>query len=424
MKYFLRDSFRIAADLRSLLQSEKWTQEVIRAYQKRMLVRQLRYAATVVPYYKDLDIKPDTIDDAGALARFPKLTKAIIQTQQRNLCNPAVMSGQTYESLTSGSSGEPTTTWFDNRSWLLCKYALKIRRTLVAGSPWRQRLLIFDETATADGTIAAPVSRNFLLFRQTRLSVFTPLQSQMTALMRLRPTAIYGTPSGVKELCDYAARNNLKLPNIPIVFLASELIPDALRQQIEQQLSARVVGIYGSTEFKEIAHECKFGRYHINFESVYIETEAEDDQTTQRLLVTSLVNKAMPLIRFDIGDYATLGCDPCACGRESPYLVDIVGREAEFLQLADGRRLSPYLLTTAIETTPGLTKFQFVQHADQALELRVVFATSFRRIDSSLETLQQHLHDVLGPDIEVPITPVESIERTAAGKHQVVTRVA
>ena len=122
-----------------------------------------------------------------------------------------------------------------------------------------------------------------------------------------------------------------------------------------------------STEFKEIAHECAYGRYHINFESVYVETEAEDDQTTPRLLVTSLVNKAMPLIRFDIGDYAKLGHDACACGRESPYLIDIAGREAEFLQLADGRRLSPYLLTTAVETAPGLVKYQFVQHADLAL---------------------------------------------------------
>lgn len=418
------DTLRIITDLGSLLRSEKWDKKRIREYQHRMLIEQLRYAATSVPYYRDLGIAADAIVDTGALARFPKLTKAVIQTECRRLCNPAVMSGRIFQSVTSGSSGEPTTTWFDTRSWFLCKYALKIRRTLVAGQPWRQRLLIFDETSNADGTIAPPVSRNFLLYRQTRLSVFTPMEAQIAALVRLRPTAVYGSPSGVKELCDYAVKNKLRLPGIPTVFLASELIADAVRRQIEQQLSGRVIGIYGSTEFKEIAHECQHGRYHINFESVYIETEAEDDQTPPRLLVTSLVNKAMPLIRFDIGDYANLGHDACACGRESPYLTDIAGREAEFLQLADGRRLSPYQLTTAVETTPGLVKYQFVQHADLALELRVVFAASFRLIDVSVETLRQGLRDVLGPDIEVAITPVESIARTAAGKHQVVTRVA
>jgi phenylacetate-CoA ligase len=352
MKYFFSDMFLVATNLLSLLRSEKWARETIHAYQRRMLVRQLRYAATAVPYYSELGINPATIEDAEALARFPKLTKAIIQTEHQNLCNPAIMSGRIHESLTSGSSGEPTTTFFDARSWLLCKYALKIRRTFVAGTPWRQRLLIFDETSHTDGTIAAPVSRNFLFFRQIRLSVFTPMEEQWAALMQLRPTAIYGSPSGVRELCDYAAKNGLKIPDVPTVFLASELITDSLRKRIEQQFSGRVVGIYGSTEFKEIAHQCEYGRYHINFESVYIESESEGDQTFQRLLITSLVNKAMPLIRFDIGDYAILGHDSCSCGRESPYLTDIVGRETEFLQLADGRRLSPYLLTTAIESTP------------------------------------------------------------------------
>ena len=419
----MSDVLRIAIHVQGLLRSEKWGRTVIRDYQHRRLVEQLRYATTFVPYYRELGIETDSINDGSALVRFPKLTKAVIQSNSELLCNPAVMSSQTYESRTSGSSGEPTTTWFDTRSWLLCKYALKIRRTLIAGAPWGQRLLIFDESSNPDGAIAAPVSRNLLLYRQTRLSVFTDMQTQMAVLGELRPTAIYGSPSGVKELCDYAARDSLDMPEVPFIFLASELIPEETRRQIEGQLQGRVVGIYGSTEFKEIAHQCEYGRYHINFESVFVETEKEEGQATPRLLITSLVNKAMPLIRFDIGDYAELGEDPCACGRASPYLTDIVGREAEFLQLADGWRCSPFLLTTAIETTPGLTKFQFVQRPDLTLELKVVLADSFASVDSSTEMLRQRLHAVLGPDTDIAITPVKSIARTRAGKHKVVARM-
>ena len=423
MVMILGDLLRIAASVLSLRRSEKWSKAAILEYQHRALIRQLRYAVTAVPYYRDIGIEPATITDSGALSLFPKLSKTLIQAETRRLCNSAVLSGRTHESVTSGSSGQPTTTWFDHRSWLLCKYALKIRRTLISGAPWRQRLLIFDETSRSDGTVAAPVSRNFLLYRQTRLSVFTEMETQMAALERLRPTAIYGSPSGVKELCDYAARNSFRMPRVPIIFLASELITDGTRRQIEQQLCGRVVGIYGSTEFKEIAHECEHGRYHINFESVYVETETRDDETASRVLLTSLVNRAMPLIRFDIGDYAELGHDVCACGRESPYLTDIAGRETEFLQLENGRRLSPYLLTTAIETTPGLIQFQFVQHGNLVLELKVVFTDSFRDVDSSIAALRQSLRIVLGPDIHVDISQVASIERTRAGKHQIVTRV-
>ncbi len=423
MMSVLRDMFRIAIYLQGLLRSEKWGRAAIHEHQYQALVEQLRHAVTTVPYYRDLGISPESIQYASAITRFPKLTKTIIQSESLRLCNPAVMSsGQVHESRTSGSSGEPTTTWFDTRSWLLCKYALKIRRTLIAGAPWGQRLLIFDESSNPDGTVAAPVSRNFFLYRQTRLSVFTDMECQMVALRKLRPTAVYGSPSGVRELCDYAATNGQEMPRVPFIFLASELISQETRRQIERQFGGRVVGIYGSTEFKEIAHECEYGRYHINFESVFVETEVEHGQTSPRILVTSLVNKAMPLIRFDIGDYGQLRDDACPCGRESPYLTNIVGREAEFLQLAGGRRLSPFLLTTAIETTPGLIKFQFVQQPDLALELKVVFASSFAEIDSSLVSLRHRLHTVLGPDTDVTVIPVTSIARTRAGKHKVVAR--
>ena len=79
------DTLRIVTSLGSLLRSEKWDKERIREYQHRLLIEQLRYAATAVPYYRDLGIAPAAIVDTGALARFPKLTKALIQTEATTL---------------------------------------------------------------------------------------------------------------------------------------------------------------------------------------------------------------------------------------------------------------------------------------------------------------------------------------------------
>lgn len=414
---------RVLAELAGLTRSQWWPQHRIQAWQRRMLLRQLRYAVTHIPWYRDLGIDAAEITGPEALDRFPRLTKSIIQREEERLRNPSMDPARLYRSVTSGSSGQPTTTWFDARSWLLCKYAIKMRRMLEAGAPWRQRVLIFDETANRDGSVPQVQRTRLLSYRQTRLSVFTPLSEQFEELVDLKPTAIYGSPSGIKELGDYARQAGRPLPPVPTLFLASELISDGVRRQIRSQFNARVIGIYGSTEFKEIAHECSRGKYHLNFESAYVEVVSDADEPP-RLLLTSLVNRAMPLIRFDIGDYATLERGDCGCGRQSPYLANIVGREAEFLHLPDGRRLSPYRLTTAIETTPGLIQYQFVQHRDLALELRVVFARSRDRLDASLETLRERLQAVLGSHVDVPISPVDSIERTARGKHQVVTRLA
>jgi phenylacetate-CoA ligase len=418
----LTDASGIAAHVLRLLLSERWNAGRIAEFQRRRLVAQLRYAVEQIPYYRALGIDAAEINDVEDLSRFPKITKAIVQAESERLRNPELRRGRLFQSVTSGSSGEPTTTWFDADAWRLCKYALKIRRTLAAGFPLGQRLLIFDETRKADGGFPSARSVNFVVYRETRMSVFTPFEEQYVALVQSRPTAIYGSPSGVKELCDYADRFGYALPQVSTIFLASELISAEVRRRLESALSGRVVGIYGSTEFKEVAHECEHRRYHVNFESVYVETESEPGQEYPRLLITSLVNRAMPLIRFDIGDYARLGTDSCACGRSSPYLVDIAGREAEFLGLADGRRISPYLLTTAVEATPGLLKYQFCQNADRDLELRVVLSEAAGPTDAALRRIRESLRLTLGDGIEVAINRVDSISRTTAGKHRVVAQ--
>jgi phenylacetate-CoA ligase len=417
------DLLDIGLGLARVYRSEYWSKDRIIEYQERATVQQLRYAVTHIPYYKDLEISVDSIVDTDSLQLFPKLTKRIIQEQGERLCNPAIIENSPFKSRTSGSSGEPTITWFDRKSWNFCKYALKIRRTMEGGAPWRQRQLLFDESAGADGQVNPPTRNRFGPFQQIRLSVFTPIEEQMAILLELKPTIIYGTPSGVKELCDYASARKLQMPSVPTVFLSSELITDAVRQKIEASFKGRVIGVYGSTEFKDLAHECEHGRYHTYFQSAHVESLSDNDQAPGPLLITSLVNKAMPLIRFDIGDYAQVGDDHCACGRNSPYLSNIAGREIEFLQLPDGRRISPYMLTTAVEAVPGLLKYRFIQKRDLSLQMEVVLSDSELSSTEQIRKIRRNVQLALHSDIDLPVHSVENIDRSAGGKHMIVTHL-
>jgi phenylacetate-CoA ligase len=130
----------------------------------------------------------------------------------------------------------------------------------------------------------------------------------------------------------------------------------------------------------------------------------------------------MPLIRFDIGDHATIGVDPCPCGRGSPYLSNIIGREIEFLVLRDGRRLSPYRLTTAVETVPGLLKYRFIQTQDRSLSMEVVLAKNGRTEATQTSQIRESLRTILGNSVDVPIRVVEEIRRTRGGKHRIVSQ--
>ena len=61
---------------------------------------------------------------------------------------------------------------------------------------------------------------------------------------------------------------------------------------------------------------------------------------TGRVVLTDLHNFTMPLIRYEIGDYAEVG-PPCACGRGLPVLARILGRSRNMLTLPAGDRIWP-----------------------------------------------------------------------------------
>lgn len=258
-------------------------------------------------------------------------------------------------------------------------------------------------------------------FHQTYLSLHTPLETHVREIQTLQPHAIYAFPSYFSDLLDYCERDGIALPPIKVVFTSSEIIPASLRRRLSEYLSARVCDVYGCTEFKEIAWQCEAGCYHINHESVWIETLPDDTDAGApgTLLLTTLINRAAPLIRYRVGDLGRLEWTQCACGREGPALSALAGREVELLELPDGRRLSPYLLTTAVEDIPGLRQYQYVQTAADRLELRYSMLNGHSP-DPAL--LHARLRALLGEYMQVQLMPVATIPRTPGGKRKVFVR--
>jgi phenylacetate-CoA ligase len=275
--------------------------------------------------------------------------------------------------------------------------------------------------AVPEREIAPVLPSRWRPLRVTFLSVFTEPARSIEQLDRLRPQILGGFPSHFAELIAAYAAAGQTPPRVPVIFTSSEHLSAADRARIERAFAGRVYNVYGSTEFKEIAWECRSGRYHVNFETVYVETEPRPD-LGQALLITGLANRAMPLLRFDLGDLGELGQGRCACGRQSPYVARIHGRQVEQLELPSGRRVSPYLLTTLIERHPGVRKYQMVQERPERLRIDVVMPNGSG--SQTFAPIAAEIERALGGEVAVEFRPVEAIERTRAGKHRVLVRPA
>ena len=131
-------------------------------------------------------------------------------------------------------------------------------------------------------------------------------------------------------------------------------------------------------------------------------------------MVSPLHNVTMPLLRYDLGDYATVGA-PCGCGRELPVIEQILGRVRNLALMPDGRRFWPVSLNR-IRDIKAIRQAQYVQTDLNAIELRVVLNRPLR-VDEREEAIRK-VQGALGHTYDVTVIPVPSVERGPTGKFE------
>jgi len=350
------------------------------------------------------------------------ISKRDIQRDPDSYIAAGVAPAALYSSRTSGSSGDPTTTYFDRPAWLLSKYVLKMRRVAAtAGVPLLKRVLVLSGQAPEALSASASSAPSGLgvIYTQKRLSMHAPPERNVEFLARFRPNIIYASPSYLMDLIATAERLALPLPKIRTLYTSAEVLTPVARERIQSVFSGRLYDVYGSTEFKEVAWQCSSGRYHLNFESVYV--EAQEPGSPAPMILSTLCNFAMPLLRFDIGDLGTFDAQPCPCGRASAHMLEFIGRESDMITLPSQRRVSRSLLTNVIDDESSILQYRIVQTQADAFRVDVVVRTPGQ---SGLwrSRLCAQLERMLGEPVSFTVCEVDALERAASGKRSVFIR--
>ena len=107
------------------------------------------------------------------------------------------------------------------------------------------------------------------------------------------------------------------------------------------------------------------------------------------LLVTCLYNRAMPLVRYQIGDTGEILERACSCGRGLPLARPTLRRSVDYIALEDGDGGAHHNLTCAIEDVAGMAQYQIVQRTLERLEVLVVPRRDFD--DAGRRQIQERL---------------------------------
>ncbi len=418
--------------------SQWWTTEELRQKQAQQLGRLLAHALVTVPFYRDrlagLDFSADGAPLPECWSRLPLLRRDEVQTAGDALISGRIppSHGELGEIFTSGSTGKPiraVTTQLSGLFWS----AFTVRDHLWHRRDLRGTLAGIRESAKGeapypDGTRAESwgqsSGRAFATGPMVSLNITCPLEQQVDWLQRQNPDYLLTHPSIAERLAAYCLEHGIALPKLRQVETISEILRPDTRTLCREAWGVPVVDVYSTREVGYVALQCPdHEHYHIQSEGIVVEVLDDHGESCAagevgRVVVTPLHNFAMPLIRYDIGDFAEVG-DPCPCGRGLPVLRRIHGRRQNMLIMPSGEERWPLLSSGDIQALLAIApirQYQFAQTARGTVELRL--ATARPLATEEEEALRAWARDKFGHPFDVPITYHEDIPRSAAGKFQ------
>ncbi|MBF0560122.1 MAG: phenylacetate--CoA ligase family protein [Nitrospirae bacterium] len=407
---------------------EAMTPEALVSHQQDALLIMLRYAYLHVPYYRCL------LESGGIRAiddhvpdishNIPILTKDIDRDQEFQLRSRDPELQQVHQNMTGGSTGTPLN-FCQDADYRAA--ALGAERCILRwwGIEPGDRTTAFwgADRELHDWTLR----EKFMMWlnRENIFDSFAMSEEKMhsfaTELMRWKPLYIKGYASSLHLFARFLL-NHKQFSIRPLAIRSTaETLFDFQRNDIESAFNCKVFNFYGSREVNNLAAECvEQSGLHILAGSRILEVvDANDNPVPSgqvgRLIVTDLVNRAMPFIRYENGDLGVLSDTPCACGLPYPRIDKVIGRVSDVLVGKNGQYVHGEFVTHLFYGSRGIDNFQLIQHDVNRIEIIIQGVPDNACPDMAL--IKQKICDRLGT-VDITVRYVDGFARNSSGKHR------
>jgi len=411
------------------LDRERWSPERWKCWRQERLAYMLHRAATQVPYYREQWAARRRRGDEGSweyLENWPILEKEAVRENSRALVADDLNVRQMFHLHTSGTTGKPLSL-FQSRDVVRAWHAL-----FEARCHYWYGLSRHERWAIVGGKLVTPVRQQRPPFwvwnaplRQLYMSSYhlSPalIPHYLDALERYQISYMEGYTSSLYALAAEALRLGRDHITLSVAITNAEPLFAYQREVIAKAFHCAVRETYGMAEAVAAASECEAGCLHVWPEAGCIEVMEGDRPLTPGavgdLVCTGLVNVAMPLVRYRVGDRGALAADDisCRCGRILPILASVEGRVDDVLYTRDGRRIGR--LDPVFKTDLPVSEAQIVQETLDRVRVRYVPAPEFT--PDAGHSIVERLQARMGP-VHVILEEVSEIPRTANGKFRAV----
>lgn len=401
----------------------------LRQLQTRRLREQLIHAYHYVPFYRmrmtQAGLTPLDIQNADDMHLLPVLTKPEIQANADWMLATNIPANQRERSQTRGTTGMPLDFYVD-RERFDSRMASINRHNAWAGlrvGDWYAHLWGSRTKATAQahrklGLRETIVGRNLSL--NSTSATEEDLLGYVQLLRRYRPKYLVAYAQSATLFAQFCREQKFEDIKFLSVIVTAEALMDGERALIEETFKGKVFNRYGCREVSIIASECEYHTgLHINADALLVEVEPSPElpQGMGRVLVTDLLNRSMPLIRYETGDLASVSpTTECPCGRSLPLLGNIEGRVADLLREPEDRLLSGPELTRVISDLHEVHQVQFLQSDSFHATLKVVTGPEYGL--RAEQELRRRLKPYLREQVSLTIVTTDYIGQENSGKYR------
>jgi phenylacetate-CoA ligase len=387
----------------------RFNDEELSKYQNKNFKKMVQFAYTVPLYhhtYKKAGIHPDDIKSIEDIKKLPTVSKYDFKNYYPDgLVSSKIKKSKLIEVTTSGTTGKSLSIYVDMVEIVngLFGYIRFLREHDIN---WRKdKLTIIGDFAphTAETGyifkgIQSQFGKNLFLKNIQWLNTNDPPEKVMEEIDKFKPDFLGGYTGMLGHLALFKEKGFGQDVSPRIIASTGSSLSKSLKELIELTFNAKVFESYGSTESGPIAFQCRYGKYHIMSDYVYLEFlkdgESVESREAGKVVLTKLFGNGTPIIRYNaMNDIVAPLYEKCNCGLSGVLIDKIYGREDISLYSLDGKILLPS---------------SFGEIFSRILyELKTNKLTDVRVIQHSLTNFKEKL----GAGVEIQIKEVDKIDR-------------
>ncbi len=439
---------------RELVKRDHWSSAQLYAYQRSQLTELVRHATAHSAFYRDRYGGLDT-DGEIDLQRLPPVDKAALMDHFDDLVTDRRLRladleshlgglerderylGQYRVVSTGGSTGRKGVFVADRGEWReYLAGLLRVNEYIGLRPRLPRRRTVATVAAARPLHVTYRMSRGLDvgLHRVLRLDATTPVEGLVDPLNRHQPEFLYSYPSVLSLLAVEQLEGRLRIAPATLVS-SGETHTDDIVATVRAAWNVPWFQIYGTTEVPTLGAHCSHHTgLHLFEDLAIVEVVDENDRPVpaghagHRLLVTNLVNRTQPLIRYAISDLVTVATEPCPCGRPFRLVPAVEGRNDDILRMpgADGGQVAvhPLALRSPMAGIADLAQYRILYDhprltVQAALRASALADPARHAIATGLRT---KLAGLGVTPLDVDVAFVERIDggRDAAGKFKVI----